>query len=266
MEHYETACMNQDSAAELLGLFGLTRGEAQIYLQLLAAGDANGYEIAKELSLSRSNAYTALAALADKGAAWIVEGNPVRYTAVPAAEFTGNRLRAYETARERLLASLPAVRKAGGGYVTIRGASHIRDRLVNLVRETSERLYLSAASSLVMQLSDELKELLSSGKKLVVVTSAEALAANNLSDLFPGAELHGTNAEPPVLRAISDSRHAMTGDLPLSGAGPDASCLFSDERNLVELFKSALRNEILLADLSAADNSAADLSGQGGRS
>jgi HTH-type transcriptional regulator, sugar sensing transcriptional regulator len=52
--------------------------------------------------------------------------------------------------------------------------------------------------------------------------------------------------------AIADSRYVMTGELGaswLSGGADGATCLFSDHPNLVELFKTALRNEIRLIEL-----------------
>ena len=53
---------------ELLMSFGLTRQEARVYVLLLGEGALSGYEAAKRLGISRSNAYAALAGLVDKGA------------------------------------------------------------------------------------------------------------------------------------------------------------------------------------------------------
>ncbi len=234
----------------LLGEFGLTRQEATVYLSIVAEGPMNGYEIAKAIGISRSNAYTALASLVDKGAAWIVEGSPTRYTPVPVDEFTDNRLHRLKGCRERLLASVPSRKERPGNYVTIRGRDQILDRLRHLILDAEERLYLSLDSGLVRRYREELVAVSGAGKKLVVVTAKAALADGELAKALPGAELHGTEREPAQVRAIADSRYALTGDVP---EREDASCLFSDERNLVELFKSALRNEIILADLGSRD-------------
>ena len=48
---------------ELLMSFGLTRQEARVYVLLLGEGALSGYEAAKRLGISRSNAYAALAGL-----------------------------------------------------------------------------------------------------------------------------------------------------------------------------------------------------------
>ena len=66
---------------ERLMHFNLTRQEATLYLLLLKAGRLTGYEAAKQTGISRSNTYTALAGLVEKGAAYIMEeGKVTRYT------------------------------------------------------------------------------------------------------------------------------------------------------------------------------------------
>jgi sugar-specific transcriptional regulator TrmB len=237
----------QSGTVSLLMHFGLTRQESAVYLALLSEGSMNGYEAAKCLGLSRSNAYTALAALVDKGAAWMVDGAPLRYTAVPASEFTDNVLHELGRSRVRLLASLPARRERSGGYVTIRGRGQILDRLRHLILETAERLYLALDSRYLEMYREEIAEIARAGKKLVIITSRAGIESRSLGNAFPCAELHGTEGEPAEIRAIADSRFVLTGDIP-EGSG-EPTCLFSDERNLVELFKSALRNEIRLAAL-----------------
>ena len=56
---------------EKLVQFGLTRQEATIYMCLLRSKDLSGYEVSKLTGISRSNVYSALAALVDEGAASI---------------------------------------------------------------------------------------------------------------------------------------------------------------------------------------------------
>ena len=61
---------------------------------LLKSGQMTGYEAAKQTGISRSNTYTALAGLVDKGAAYVLEeGKVTRYTPVPAAEFCSNKIK-----------------------------------------------------------------------------------------------------------------------------------------------------------------------------
>jgi sugar-specific transcriptional regulator TrmB len=237
---------NDRSLVGILGDFGLTRQESGVYLTLLAEGSMNGYEIAKATGISRSNAYTSLASLVDKGAAWIIEGSPTRYTAVSAGEFCDNRIHALSGARERLLAGLPSRREESGGYLTIYGSAHILDQLRHLILETDERLYLALNSSLLGDYMQELSAIATAGKKLVIITERAAVESGTLVRELPGATVHAGDVGPSQVRAIADSRYVLTGDL---SGGASASCLFSDEPNLVELFKSALKNEIRLAEI-----------------
>ena len=74
--------MEESRATEYLVHFGLSRQEALVYEQLLAGGKQTGYEIARDTGISRSNAYTSLAALVEKGAAYLVEESAKKYIPV----------------------------------------------------------------------------------------------------------------------------------------------------------------------------------------
>lgn len=78
---------------EKLVQFGLTRQEANIYMCLLRNKDLSGYEVSKLTGISRSNVYSALAALVDEGAAYLMEGETNKYTAVPIGDFCQNKIR-----------------------------------------------------------------------------------------------------------------------------------------------------------------------------
>ena len=78
--------MEQNQYVEYLLHFGLTRQEALIYVELLVKGKQTGYEIAKETGISRSNVYSVLAALAEKGAAYVIEESAKRYIPVKVEE------------------------------------------------------------------------------------------------------------------------------------------------------------------------------------
>ncbi len=258
MEHqnstvYHREVSGERSPAYLLSRFGLSALEASVYLALLTEGELNGYELSKALSVSRSNAYTTLASLVDKGAAWTVEGSPVRYQAVPPAEWCESSLRSLSAVRDRLLEVLPVRREAPGRYITIRGEARILDRLRHLVAGSEERAYLALGGDVLRLLSDEISAHLRAGKKLVVITDADtarmADTARSVGDFafLSGATVHALPCEPGQIRAIADSRFVMTGDL--GDDTREATCLYSDHPNLVELFKTALRNEIRLAEI-----------------
>ena len=92
--------MEDKSYIERLMEFGLTRQEAGIYGCLISEGKTTGYEVAKQLGISRSNAYNSLASMTEKGAAYLVEeGTTKKYVPVPLDEFCKNRIRRLEESR-----------------------------------------------------------------------------------------------------------------------------------------------------------------------
>lgn len=239
---------NANDPAELLGDFGLGRQEAAVYVELMAQGELNGYEVAKALNISRSNAYTALAGLADKGAARVIDGPTTRYSAVPGPEFVASRLARLRTSGERLLSLLPERRQPTGGYLTVRGADNIIDRLQHLLTTIRQRVYLALPGKILVACTPALHDCLKAGRKVVIVTDAKGAQDRAVKELV-GATVYVGRISGTSVRAIVDSHHVLTGDL---RGGKDATCLDSDNKNLVDLFKSALRYEIRLIELGAA--------------
>ncbi|KAI7250916.1 hypothetical protein KC345_g11616 [Hortaea werneckii] len=62
---------------------GLSDLEARCYLALHGQPPSSGYEVAKQVSVSRSNVYAALRGLVDKGVCRAVEGDPITFAAIP---------------------------------------------------------------------------------------------------------------------------------------------------------------------------------------
>ena len=136
---------------ELLMSFGLTRQEARVYVLLLGEGALSGYEAAKRLGISRSNAYAALAGLVDKGAAYMAEDH-----AVSIKEFCSNKLHYMEELSETLERQIPKQKQEDAKYLTIRGRRHIEDKFRNMLKETKERVYLSVSASVLELFREEL--------------------------------------------------------------------------------------------------------------
>ncbi len=70
--------MESSAFSERLMEFGLTRQEAGIYECLLEEGKITGYEAAKILGISRSNAYNSLASMTEKGASYLADEGTTR--------------------------------------------------------------------------------------------------------------------------------------------------------------------------------------------
>lgn len=230
--------MNEKRFLEYLQHFGLTRQEAIVYQKLLVNGKQTGYEIAKETGISRSNAYSALAALVDKGAAYQLEESAKKYIPVKLEEFCENCIRQMSEEKEWLLQNLPRKRVDEEGYITIEGADNIHFKIHNLLCETQERVYISCASKYIQEFSKELQELVKQQKKVVIITDEEID--------FPGAIIYTTEEKECQIGIITDSKYVITGEY---GEQSQNTCLYSGQHNFVMLFKNAMANEIKLIQI-----------------
>ncbi|MDD4717796.1 MAG: helix-turn-helix domain-containing protein [Eubacteriales bacterium] len=219
--------------------FDLTRQEAAVYLLLYSNPDVTGYEIAKLAGISRSNAYAALSSLTDKGAARLLEGMPNRYSPVPADEFCGNRIRRMRKSMDIIVSNMPDVSDPlSEGYLTIQGDRNIIDTARSMLLKAEKRVYISVSGSIIGHFTEELCFLTENKRKVVIIT-------NPPFDLS-GAIIYHSNRQGNQLRLITDSRRVLTGDI---DHGKESTCLLSGKRNLVDVFKEALQNEIKLIEL-----------------
>ncbi len=228
--------MEGKTFTERLMEFGLTRQEAGIYGCLLGEGKTTGYEAAKQLGISRSNAYNSLASMTEKGAACLVEeGTTRKYAPVPLDEFCKNRIRRLEESKRWLIGHMPAEKTYVDGYITIEGAEHILDKIRNLLLKTEERVYISCASNYLLLFIHEVEKLIKERKRVVVITDQPVNFGN--AKVYVGA------SRGMQIGIISDSKYVLTGEY---GEGSINTCLYSGQKNFVELYKRALANEIKL--------------------
>lgn len=221
---------------EYLKSFGLTGQEATVYEILLQKDEMTGYEISKESGISRSNVYGSLAGLVEKGAAYLLEGEPARYTPVEVDLFCNNTLCELQRRADYLKSHAPEHIQTSEGYITVQGSRHIRDKIRNMLIDCEKRVYMMADASIISMFEKELVELIQKDRKVVILTSGYELS---------GAIMYQAFAEPSQIRLITDSEHVLTGELRETESD---TCLYSRQQNLVKVMKEALRNRILLIE------------------
>ena len=219
--------------AELLMQFGLTRQEAVIYMELMSNELMTGYEIAKHTGISRSNTYSALTSLVEKGAAYIAEGTPAKYMAVDISEFCENKIAYLNGLKEELENRIPKNRDDVDGYITISGQRHIIDKIRQMLTKAEYRVYFSASPDIIQMFKEQLEALIQDEKKVVLLTDAPYA--------LDKAIIYHNKRQPGQIGLIVDSEVVLTGEI-----GGSNSCLYSKKKNLVHLFKTSLKNEIKL--------------------
>ena len=227
--------MRRIDNVEMLVNYGLTRQEATIYILLCLEGSLNGYEASKLSGASRSNTYSALAGLVEKGAAYVIQENSVIYVPVPIEEFCNNKIRYIEKLKDELIVNIPKKKEESDAYITIKSKRHIMDKVKNMVIDARERIYISMEKEKIQDLLSEMEIALKKGIKISIITEEE------LS--IEGAKIYYGEKKPDQIRVIVDSKKVLTGDIKDEN---NSTCLYSTNNNLVQVFKEALSNEIKL--------------------
>ncbi len=222
---------------------GFTRHESSLYLTLCREGELTGYEAAKISGISRSNAYLALAGLVEKGGAFRVDGKSVSYIALPVKELISNLRREINEAFEFIENNVPAKETTADPFVTIKGKSHIINKMKNTINDASERIYISASSEDIKVVENEILEAIGKKRKVVVITSRPFV--------MDGAVVYYNEKKPGQIRLIADSSHVLTGEITVEN---NSTALYSMNRNLIELIKDSLTNEMELIKLNENKN------------
>ena len=245
--------MEEAAIIEQLTLFGLSRQEAAIYLCLLKNEELTGYEVAKLTGISRSNVYNGLASLVEHGAAYVMEGTSTKYLAVALPEFCDNRVRYLMKVKERLVADGPKKSLPREGYITIEGYEHICDKIRHMILGAKMRIYFSATGAFLEEWTEEIRELVKAGKKVVLISEDNKELFSKDEELRDGIiqyrvpehfrEPEEEEQQMDQIRLIIDSEYILTGEV--TGKNSD-TCLYSGQKNFVRVFKDAMRNEIAL--------------------
>jgi sugar-specific transcriptional regulator TrmB len=224
---------------DCLSQIGFTGNEAELYLALCREDQLTGYEAAKLTGIPRSNAYLALSGLVEKGGAYRIEGDPVKYIAVPAQEMIRNKRGEFEAIFHYIKTHVPVKEERSHPFITISGLTNIIHKMKNIIMEATERLYLSGSLIELEYVLPELQSARERGLKVVLITSPDFK--------IPGFTLYPAYKQPGQIRLIADSSTVLTGEIGHS----ESSCLFSHNKNLVQLIKDSLTNEIQLIELNS---------------
>ena len=192
------------SLIENLTAFNLTRQEALIYIEFLSHGEMSGYEVAKETGISRSNVYSALQSLAEKGALYLIEGESTKYTPVSVKIFLKNTISDLQKKAKLIEKEAPKQRENKEGYITILGAKNIENKIRQMLENAKERIYFMADKEVLSCFQKEIENLLLSEKKVVILSEFDDFS------MLKGIIFHKTQTEENQIRLIVDSSFVLT--------------------------------------------------------
>ena len=134
--------------------------------------------------------------------------------------------------------NIPQKIDSSEGYITIVGAKNIENKIKKMLCDTKERVYILAHSNILKNFINELENLVKENKKVVIISDW----TSGLQKIS-GAICHQSQTDENQIRLITDSSFVLTGIL--TGNIHD-TCLYSGQKNLVDVMKEALKNKIEL--------------------
>ncbi|WP_019535802.1 TrmB family transcriptional regulator [Paenibacillus ginsengihumi] len=221
---------------------GLSDLEARIYLALYESPEMSGYEVAKRVSVSRTNVYAALRAMTDKGVCRAIEADPVLYEAVPIGQLVRAMKSRFDRTAQTLLQELEGPPKSAASFYTWRGEQALRQAIERMAANANRTIAADVWSEDVHWMADALLDAERRGVKVLAVVIGETA--------LPLKHLIGHKRSEawrhPVSRKFSllcDSRSALIGSF---GRSVRLSALETDHPSVIELLRNGLYHDLVM--------------------
>lgn len=166
---------------------GLTETESNCYLALYEKPNQTGYEVAKNLGLSRSNVYAALKSLEAKGGCVSTKNDTTTYTAVAIKDFL-NILRVdFKKSSRALRTELSKSMQAPFEIRTIQGEKQLMHAITRILMSATSTITLEASEDNLNLIEPILKEIeleptISKGEDLMINVDDEAIFMGSLDE------------------------------------------------------------------------------------
>ncbi|GIO14818.1 hypothetical protein J19TS2_43730 [Cohnella xylanilytica] len=227
---------------ERLKKLGLSELEARCYLELHEESNMSGYEVAKRVSVSRTNVYAALRSLADKGMCRTIEGDPVLYAAVPIEQVVRYLRSEFDRTADVLVSELKPP-KAAPAFYNWQG----EDKL----RMAAGRLIASAQASVVVDIwaedlpffEEALAEAESRGVSVLVVTLGPA--GTRLKNVFVHKRMEWPDVASRSFSILCDGSRAILGAF---GESLKLTALETDHPSIAYMLLSAFYHDLIMME------------------
>ncbi|SFJ96165.1 TrmB family transcriptional regulator [Brevibacillus centrosporus] len=227
---------------DLLNKIGLTDLEARCYLTLHEEPNLSGYEVAKRVTVSRSNVYSALRSLTEKGACRYIDGEPVRYDAVPIEQLVRHLQIEFEQTTKSLIDQLKTPRKNENSFYNWQGDHQIKTAIHRVIANAKSIIVADLWSDDLHWVEEGLLEAEKRGVIVVLVVIGEC--QTSLKNVF----VHVRSDDWTISMArkfsiLCDSETALLG-----GFGGDAklTALETSQPAIIEMLKTAFYHDIIM--------------------
>ena len=232
---------------DLLQQLGLSELEARLYLELHQEAGLSGYEVAKRVSVSRTNVYAALRSLLDKGACRKIEGDPVRYDAVPIEELLRFLRREFEQSAQTLLDELKTPPATAPAFYNWQGNEPIKLAIGRLIANADRFIVVDLWSEDLAWVERDLLAAEQRGVTAVLIVLGEVQSSLKNVIVHKRDEKWPSDA-PRKFSVLCDMRTSITGSF---GSGIKPTALETTHPAVIEILKVAFHEDLILKQIEA---------------
>lgn len=146
---------------------GFTEMESKIMVELATKGQASGYEVAKQLGVSRSNVYAALQRLTQQGYVRCGEGEPARYSVLDPEELATMISGRVQASLAYMESEMPRGGPVSPSFYNVEGERNVMEELVRQLNLAEQEIVVDVWREEASLLRNELEQAELRGVKLL---------------------------------------------------------------------------------------------------
>lgn len=222
-----------DEIISLLEKLNFSKTEAAVYINLLKNSSLNGYQVAKNLNMSRSSVYSALDNLYKKGIVFLLPGNSQMYKAENPSVLTNKMKNDFVETADLLETKLKQIEISDSEerYLNIEGYENIISKVKELLLTAEKEVYINTDFDL-NKFGKEFAELNERNVRVIVFSFSKSEVKNLPIEIYTHGNVQCVGKETRIMLVVDCKR-----------------TLVADRRPQREEFMGAFTDNILFASI-----------------
>lgn len=225
---------------------GFTEMESKIMVELATKGQASGYEVAKQLGVSRSNVYAALQRLTQQGYVRCGEGEPARYSALDPEELATMISGRVQASLAYMESEMPRGGPVSPSFYNIEGDRNIMGALIRQLNMAEQEIVVDVWREEASLLRNELEQAELRGVRLLWAFDGGNAAAPASYSVWPPLGNETQRTDGRKFSFVIDRRWCMLGMRYEDGS---AQAVVTEHPVLVDLLLNQFSQEMVLFEL-----------------
>lgn len=236
-----------DEILSLLEKLNFSKTEAAVYVNLLKNSSLNGYQIAKNLNMSRSSVYSALDNLYKKGVVFSLPGDSQIYKAEDPSALTNKMKNEFVETADLLEVKLKELKTSDSEerYLNIAGYDNVISKAKELLLTAEKEVYINTDFDL-QTFSKEFIKLEKRGVRIIIFSFVKANVQNLPVEIYTHGDASCFGKQTRIMLVV-DCKRTLVAD-----KGPHREEFlgaFTDNVLLASVVSEHIHNDIYLLKL-----------------